>query len=316
MRLSPRDYDAALRFLREAYVLRTVDEFADHLVHALGSLVPSERTSYTMCQVVLDSPTSRRPYVDTRSDTNPPLPDPKIFERHILDHPLIVHHERPGARRPLYNEFFRPLDTEYQAAFSLPVPPPLALGLSVSRQRRDFSDRDCAVLSVLQPHLAQAHQNAAAVTQLRATVAASTAALDEIEEGVVALGPRGQVRFMTRRARQWLDVYFPRKRGQQLPDAIRDWVHDDAVRAVGARGRTPRRPLVVTRTGRRLTVRFVANAGESLLMMTEQTSELPIDALAPLGLSRREAEVLRWAAEGKRNSEIAIILRSEERRVG
>src|ERR1051325_1924808 len=149
MRLSPRDYDAALRFLREAYVLRTVDEFADHLVHALGSLVPSERTSYTMCQVVLDSPTSKRPYVDTRSDTNPSLPDPKIFERHILDHPLIVHHERTGDGQPLrisdflsrtewrhralYNEFFRPLDTEYQAAFYLPVPPPLALGVSVSR---------------------------------------------------------------------------------------------------------------------------------------------------------------------------------------
>ena len=40
-----------------------------------------------------------------------------------------------------------------------------------------------------------------------------------------------------------------------------------------------------------------------------------INPLEPFGLSRREAQVLTWVAEGKRNGEIALILEISPRTV-
>ena len=45
-----------------------------------------------------------------------------------------------------------------------------------------------------------------------------------------------------------------------------------------------------------------------MLLLREEYLEIPVPVLEALGLSRREAEVLKWAAEGKRDGEIALIL--------
>jgi DNA-binding CsgD family transcriptional regulator len=45
-----------------------------------------------------------------------------------------------------------------------------------------------------------------------------------------------------------------------------------------------------------------------MLLLSERYAELPLEIFAPLGLSGRETEVLKWLAEGKRDGEIAIIL--------
>jgi len=52
-----------------------------------------------------------------------------------------------------------------------------------------------------------------------------------------------------------------------------------------------------------------------LLIFDERIEPTP-PALEPLGLSRREAEVLSWIAHGKTNPEIATILGTRPRTVG
>jgi DNA-binding CsgD family transcriptional regulator len=51
------------------------------------------------------------------------------------------------------------------------------------------------------------------------------------------------------------------------------------------------------------------------LLLEEQYRSVPPDALRPLGLTRREAEVLAWVAEGKSSGDIATILGTGRRAV-
>src|SRR5207302_2246864 len=70
----------------------------------------------------------------------------------------------------------------------------------------------------------------------------------------------------------------------------------------------PRRPLCISRDARRLSVRLIDDAGEHVLLLEERPERLEPEALLPLGLSRREAEVLVWVAQGKTNADVAQIL--------
>ena len=69
----------------------------------------------------------------------------------------------------------------------------------------------------------------------------------------------------------------------------------------------PRKPLVVEREGRRLIVRHLCEAEHCCLLMYERQVPLP-RVLEPLGLTRRQTEVLFWAAQGRTNQEIGRIL--------
>jgi DNA-binding CsgD family transcriptional regulator len=77
----------------------------------------------------------------------------------------------------------------------------------------------------------------------------------------------------------------------------------------------PRLPLVVQRDGTRLEIRLAAECGQRALIISERRRQVPPGALASLGLSPREAQVLAWVAEGKTNGEIGIILAARPRTV-
>lgn len=66
----------------------------------------------------------------------------------------------------------------------------------------------------------------------------------------------------------------------------------------------------------RLVVRLASEAGRCLLLFEEQPRQPSRRALEAHGLSRREAEVLAWVAEGKTHPEIAAILGLSPRTVG
>ncbi len=86
----------------------------------------------------------------------------------------------------------------------------------------------------------------------------------------------------------------------RLPPEAQAWF-------AGRRSRTW--PLVLQRGDRRLSLRRV-EAGEAQTMLFTSVEEPAFcdRALEPLGLSRRECDVLRWIAAGKRNEEIGVIL--------
>lgn len=135
--------------------------------------------------------------------------------------------------------------------------------------------------------------------------------LSTLDYGIMLVNARGRMQFMTARAREWVVVYFPKATDDLLPEEIHHWLTQ---RAGSSAGSCP--PLLVSRDNRRLVVRLIERgASESTLHLTEE-SPLTVKALVNrLRLTEREAEVLRWIAEGKSNREAAMLLEISVRTV-
>jgi DNA-binding CsgD family transcriptional regulator len=134
--------------------------------------------------------------------------------------------------------------------------------------------------------------------------------VDAAGTGVVLFGRTGDMVFSTRRSRALLADYFgARETGDRLPDPVLRWVRreDEAFASDGGVPR-PRLPLIVAHDGRRLSVRLASADGRQMLLLEERHVRLDPEKLAPLGLTRREREVLAWIAMGKSNDEIASII--------
>jgi len=84
----------------------------------------------------------------------------------------------------------------------------------------------------------------------------------------------------------------------------------------GQRAGSPRAVRVVERGGKRLVVRRCPSAGQRVLLLEAHATAPQPHSLECLGLSRREAEVLVWIADGKTNREIGSILGTSNRTVG
>ena len=327
--LTQRDIRALVACVAEISALRDLDAFRDHVVRAIAKVIPAEVIAYT--EIGLGQPTARvfHPAHVVTSDLM------QTFEHHKHEHPLIRHFsENPQARAAkisdfltqrefhrfgLYNEFFRKIDVEHQIVIGLPAPPPRVGGVALSRSGPDFSERDRMLLSVLQPHIVQAHRNAASFSQIKQEATLALAGLEEIGRGIVLLGPGGAVRFATRLARQWLTSYFgrPGMRAKRLPGALQRWVKFQ-VTTVGRPGdvSSTGKPLVVEGPENRLVVRLIPADGGSLLLLQQQHTVPRPASLEVLGLSRREAEVLAWVAQGKTDAAIGVILSLSPRTVG
>jgi DNA-binding CsgD family transcriptional regulator len=133
--------------------------------------------------------------------------------------------------------------------------------------------------------------------------------------GLIVLGEHHDIRLATTRGRAWLAEYFDGRVTPVLPAALDGWVrrHDTSRRdweVPAARG-----PFLVDRGDRRLVVRLIGEHPRRLLVLSEERSGADRQALEALGLTRREAEVLAWVAEGKRDAEIATILGISSRTV-
>jgi hypothetical protein len=270
---------AVSAFLQALYALRDLDGFQRYVLTALPTIVPADRVSYNEA-----NPGARRnAYVSV-----PALPaeyEP-AFLRHMSDHPLITHRQethdgralrisdflpqRRFRRLGLYSEFFRPLRVEYQAAVTLPAPPPLVVGMALSRSRKDFSDRERRLLDLLRPHLVQAYRNADAISRMREEQAVIGRTLDGLPYGLIVLTREGRARTINSAALRLLAAYWgaaPR-RGDCLPEDLERWVRHH-VAAAGATNtpETPRAPLVLERGDHDLVVRLVDRGDERLLLL-------------------------------------------------
>jgi DNA-binding CsgD family transcriptional regulator len=107
-------------------------------------------------------------YADYPAGALNPATQP-VFAAHVHEHPLVNHYRATGSGEPvmisdfltqqrfhrlgLYAEFFRGIPVEHQMAVSLPGPEQQVIGVAMNRGRRDFSDQDRALLSVLRAPL-------------------------------------------------------------------------------------------------------------------------------------------------------------------
>jgi DNA-binding CsgD family transcriptional regulator len=328
-RLRPRDLRRLLGFLQGAYAQHDLDGLVQYVLEGLPRLIRCENAVYNEANV-------RRRRVVWREE---PLMSPAlagargIFEQHMSEHPLIAHADWDGRAvrmsdflsrsrfhdLGLYQEFFRKLRLEHQLSMRLPAPSDLMVVLNLNRSRCDFSARDRLLMEVVRPHMVQAYRTAEAVTELRRALALLDRGIDGAGYGLVIASEDGWIRFATHQAARCLERYFSGRRPgpNRLPRAVRDWVaHEEAALRAADDAPRPRGSLVVQgRTGR-LVVRLASEAGRRYLLFEEQPRQSSRRALEAQGLSRREAEVLAWVAEGKTNPEIAAILGLSPRTVG
>ena len=322
-RMAPQDLEAFLLFLRGIYGHLDLESFAAHVVSALPEIIPSELTSYSEVN-------PRRQAAIWIMDPVPP-DFPKLmraFERHVREQPRVhpygrthdghnlkvseflarSQHQRLG----FYDEIHRMIGAKYQIATELPTSPPLSIGISLNRSESHFSEREQLLLDMLRPHLAQAHRNAEAATELRKYLGSTRQAVEELDRGVIVLTVGGRVQWCTNRARRLVSEHFgPFQSADRLPQELQRWVdrQRSIVLADGAIAPITG-PLILERLGQRLVVRFVPDHAENrhLLLLEKQILPFSTATLTSLGLTRREAEILVWIARGKTNTEIADLL--------
>lgn len=260
-----------------------------------------------------------------------PIADNPVFVRHMSEHPLIAYYQRTGNGRTvkisdflyrrqllrlgLYNELYKPLGVETQIAFAVSVASPQdIIGIALTRGLCDFSERDRLLLDLLRPHAIQTYRNAATATRVQHELARLNHMLEESAQGAIVLDQSGVVRVMTEQAWWWLREYFAegsRQGDRGLPEALREWIAAQRSQLVSDGDAPPARmPLVIEQDGKRLVARLLPGRVEDewLVLLEEQRTAFSAQALESLGLTRREAEVLFWVAQGKTNPEVAIIL--------
>src|ERR1700744_3540972 len=161
------DTQLLLELVGEAYSFEDISEFRSGVIDVLGRVVPSDRVGYN--EIAPD---------ETFAVMIPEFDESLIptFTALAHENPLIARYLRTGDGRPyrisdivdqetfhataLYREFYRLMGIESQVAFTLPSRPQLIVGLALTREREDFSDREVQLLGLARPHLIQAYRNA------------------------------------------------------------------------------------------------------------------------------------------------------------
>ena len=318
------DVRELLELIGESNAQRSLRAFRTGLLPGLRRLVPCEIASYNEVE-------PERAFV-----FSDPLDALDVFEdpgatlaRNGPHHPLIVHYIRtrdgrayklsdfltPAQlhRSQVYDEIFRPTGMEHQIAFTLPSQPTVVIGLALLRDdRRDFEERDRTLLNLARPALVQAYRNVAAYARLHATLRSLARGLEERGEGVVTFTRDGAIEFVSPRARALLHAQFPgwSGRGGRLPAPLADaLVAARGMRDAGAVGGSA--PVLMPGEDGSLVARLVAGRAPDdpeALLLEARGEPLGIDAVRALGLTHRQAEVLRLVALGSSTEQVAASL--------
>jgi DNA-binding CsgD family transcriptional regulator len=327
-KLPEQDLRRILEFVQGAGAIGGPRTFAAYVTSELTRVIPSALTAFAELDLVKQS----AHWVMDRPDAG--LPNAaRVIAAHIRDNPFIIYRKRTGdagavrlsdlstartfRQTGLYHEFYRPLHLHYSLACALRLGPRELAAVAVYRSGSDFSERDRQCLDLLRPHLAHLYRTAEAMALARRDLTLVTRGVEAWNHAFVIMGREGRIRRVTERAERWLTHYFgPAPRSSYLPVRLQDWTQrHDAMGGRRAAVPAVRRPLVVEREGRRLTVRFVSQPPDGMLLLEERAIRLEPAALARLGLSAREAEVLAWTAAGKTNPAIAALLHISARTV-
>lgn len=331
------------------------EEFIQNLVDSMSRLIPTGHVTYN--EMYPQEPRSCN-WANVKELVNEKAC--RLWERHMNEHPVMRHiletNDRRAVRisdfwsrrqlhdRGLYHDFYRLYDIEDALCITVPCELPVVIGAGWHRDRC-FTGRERLMANLAIPHITQAWQNVRLLAGMRSQLQLLNQGLADAHSGAVACDADGHVHFMTASARRYLCEYFAGggNADHHLPPDLLCWVRrqhaqleqtDDAP--------SVRRPLMVQKGERRLTVRLLsapepqgarvsilqqAARARSLLLLEEETSGAPVEAAASsigdrppdmalpicatpddFGLSRRECEVLNWVAQGKTNGEIATIL--------
>ena len=326
MALSAEDRRRIDDCLPRIYALQDLDEFSVCLMRELPKLVASELAGFNEVNyrarrmiTVLDSAEAQLLYQEIRPD----------FERIMHQNPLIAHyHENIGdaprkisdflpvskwRRTPLYQKYYSKVDATYQIAVSLVMQGPTIVAVAFNRMAKDFSERDRAVLSALQPHLVRAYLNAQAYSKTLSRLETREHALANLGLGTIDLDASFRIAGASELALDCLRRFFPHHylEDGRLPTPVEEWCLE--VVAADTEAAAPAfagAPFHFATAAGRLTLRAMLSSrtGPPSLLVEQHIDRRSFANQPSLGLTARQGEVLFWICQGKSNAEIAIIL--------
>lgn len=222
-------------------------------------------------------------------------------------------------RTQLYNEFYRKVAADYQMATVFPGDNGNIIGLVLNQQRRDFTDQELFEFQLIFPHLRQAYDQHQAAQRGERAVHALETVVRSRNLGIAILDTRDRVREVYAPAREFAQSAFNchLAEGRLLPEPLREPVKRWRV-AARAVPPVPQAPLErESADGAVIRLRLAETVDPSRhLLVFERKRGIPAASdLVPLGLTRREAEVVHWMMREKTNWEIARILGNSERTV-
>ncbi len=298
-----------------AHAFETLDEFRGGIPALLRAFVPADSASYNEMD---DEPLGSWWTVDPQIEVSPDQVRRFVElagENPVLDYMRRTRDGRPRRisdfltrrefqRLPVYRDFYGQIGAEFQVALSLPSRPPVVIGLALTRSEEDFSDQEVALLGAARPHLIQAYRNAELAAAREATIAALEAGLEDVGAAVIVVDGYGRVDMATPSGRRLL--------GGRLGGAG-DRLAADVVAELRARrqlGAAATEPLVIEDGDRLISLRVLRGpeGGSEMLVIEPEASGLSVPALESLGLTRRQAEALRWIALGRRGPDVARLM--------
>lgn len=302
--------------------------FRSGLLPGLRELVPCEIAAYNEIDFVADSLVA----LTDPGDVVPPG-GVDTFARLNGQNVLIQRYQRTRDGRPykwsdfitrrelhrsqLYSELYKELGTEYQMAFCLPAPADAVIGLTVNREKRDFSERDRNVLNLVRSPLTQAYRTVQRYSALASRLTALERGLERSGAGVVVLSDAGPTaEFLSDDAARALGLPAGSE-GRALPVVLRRWLEGAREGGAGHGGAVP--PLLLEGPDdARVGVHFLParRRGDPDALLVERADEiLSIEQLRAAGLTPRQAEVLQLVARGSGNAQIASRLHVSRRTV-
>jgi DNA-binding CsgD family transcriptional regulator len=310
--LSRADVAAVMEVALAAYAFDGLESFRQELLPAIARLIPGDSSGYTELDlatdgaiVILDNPdatfTGMGEAFGTFAHQHPGVQLSQVgdFRPHTVSDLVTVDELH---RLDIYQEVYRKLGMEDQIYFNLTES--ALVTIAINRSRRSFTARERELIKLLEPHLRRAYFQAHQRELAKAIIAAQQAGLDEADRAVILLDAFGHVVHASPLGRQLLATYWPDplQIGAALPGTLATWLRATSID-------TPN-TLNLTRPCGRLRVQALSGRtidGWRTLLLTEHpVDDLPdVKSLRTLGLTNRQAHVLRLLAGGHSTQTIA-----------
>jgi len=218
----------------------------------------------------------------------------------------------------IYNEFYKLYRIDHQLCVSLSDSPDSVITCALSRTKRDFSEHEQALLTLLAPHLTNALCSAQAIERARQNEERFMSIIESLSNGVISLNKDKEVQFISEQSRKLLEKYFNREKvgDKNLPEDLLRWISEyDFFNNKEQIINLPP-PFIIEGENSLLRISLMFNSSTNeVTLILEEKPLLTASILMYLGLTKREAEILFFIAKGKSDKEIAFLCRISQHTV-